>query len=789
MNNLIDNILENISICNTIEAKKLNTKIIVIPQSRLMDSLHKVDDSSLLASLDSNAQINILQDEKTQELFKSISGEFNDVAVLNEFFGNTKAISCYTVKDVDRILPILRNEEVPDKYKHFFLNYPEMEHFEKLDSFIQGLDRIKSKTDFSDEWLVNHKDLVSNMIIGSQTFLYEVKPYQQMIDDIAESKTLEEVLSTILSTGYRHIATGEYIAIKRDIEVIAKKLPIVLSLLDQERHFGFINSWLGNHQLTYDLNAIIKNKDKIGDGSFVNSRINYIALCYSEVADYNIFSFQEDIVIYALANKKRAFLKLIRENKEAFAAIKSYSVLYTSEFYDGLVNINTLNVQNLHDLANIREVDNWLYKLEGHTMTFKEFKILYRASNNVVELYYNLDISSIDTKLAIIQEITANAINLPDSAVDMLPHYLEEKKLSDWRSEFGHIKDLDMQTTMDLLLAYDDVEKFIPYINNKTEARRICQNISIYRDMLDIEEVRDSVLSTDTDWLELKAKLQISNDFVEEHKKRALQFIMDNGADIMYKYLCRNITSAPIVQKLVTAEISGQYNELKYHSGDLEREISKVVPLESQLVWEQDCSSELGDISVKEDASLLSTMQLGEIPIRTCMSYKDGEYSECLLSNFDSNKKIVYAKVGEETVFRAIIRLTKGSMQCKKADSFEFYDVTKPDAAKADSSLVLFLERPYLKEKFASYKKAIFKLVFSMLRSKAKQMGAILICSLAYSDWQDTLTRTRYSVYISQSKAGSQYLDSLGGSATSSNDRRYYSTFVYVHKDDVQLLN
>ena len=76
-----------------------------------------------------------------------------------------------------------------------------------------------------------------------------------------------------------------------------------------------------------------------------------------------------------------------------------------------------------------------------------------------------------------------------------------------------------------------------------------------------------------------------------------------------------------------------------------------------------------------------------------------------------------------------------------------------------------------------------------MLRSKAKQMGAILICSLDYSDWQDTLTRAHYSVYISQSKAGSQYLDSLGGAATSSNDRRYYNTFVYVHKDDVQLLN
>lgn len=152
MNNLIDNILENISICNTIEAKKLNTKVIVIPQSRLMDSLHKIDDSSLLASLSSNAQINILQDEKTQELFKSISSEFNDVEVLDEFFGDTEAISRYTIEDVDRILPILRNEEVPDRYKHFFLNYPEMEHFEK--PILQGTVIHKCKNRFQRDSLI-----------------------------------------------------------------------------------------------------------------------------------------------------------------------------------------------------------------------------------------------------------------------------------------------------------------------------------------------------------------------------------------------------------------------------------------------------------------------------------------------------------------------------------------------------------------------------------------------------------------------------------------------------------
>ena len=45
MNNLIDNILENISICNTIEAKKLNTKVIVrmvISRNRLLPTSQSI---------------------------------------------------------------------------------------------------------------------------------------------------------------------------------------------------------------------------------------------------------------------------------------------------------------------------------------------------------------------------------------------------------------------------------------------------------------------------------------------------------------------------------------------------------------------------------------------------------------------------------------------------------------------------------------------------------------------------------------------------------------------------
>ena len=56
-----------------------------------------------------------------------------------------------------------------------------------------------------------------------------------------------------------------------------------------------------------------------------------------------------------------------------------------------------------------------------------------------------------------------------------------------------------------------------------------------------------------------------------------------------------------------------------------------------------------------EEDSLLPVMQIGEVPLRSCISYRNGPSCDCLLSCFDANKKILFIKYNGKIVFRAIL--------------------------------------------------------------------------------------------------------------------------------------
>ena len=70
------NILEikdNIKICTELNTSGVTPCVIVIPQSRLLPTLEKMDNKDFLASLSTQAQINILQNTKIEELFEWVS--------------------------------------------------------------------------------------------------------------------------------------------------------------------------------------------------------------------------------------------------------------------------------------------------------------------------------------------------------------------------------------------------------------------------------------------------------------------------------------------------------------------------------------------------------------------------------------------------------------------------------------------------------------------------------------------------------------------------------------------
>ena len=193
-----------------------------------------------------------------------------------------------------------------------------------------------------------------------------------------------------------------------------------------------------------------------------------------------------------------------------------------------------------------------------------------------------------------------------------------------------------------------------------------------------------------------------------------------------------------------------------------------------------------GCYHVWEEDRLLPVMQIGEIPTETCMSYRNGAQCECLLSCFDSNKKIVFLEKDGDIVFRAILPLTKGSHNKIDTDSnrVEFADLTKIETAKnnAKEELVLFLERPYYKRISDEEAKKAVSHVVRMVKQKAEAVGAKLVLSTSYGGMLDVeeFELANYYVYISASKNGSQYLDSLGGMATVNNSGSYGRARVFL---------
>ena len=300
----------------------------------------------------------------------------------------------------------------------------------------------------------------------------------------------------------------------------------------------------------------------------------------------------------------------------------------------------------------------------------------------------------------------------------------------------------------------------------------------------DFESVIKQIAEIDTTWNTLCRQLKIEPSFIHENQKGVREFLYQGGAEIISLFLRDSDEDAEKIRRLCMAEIAGRFYDVKYHKGDLEREISLKVPDEIEEIWKKNLSMKEGNAQLWEEDRLLPVMQIGELVGRTCLSYRNGRYKECLLSAFDANKKVLYFALNGQLVFRAFIRLTKGTLSNRKSQNnhLQFVDITKEEQESASKQidqteqLTLFLERPYFKGISEEKEREIVQFVLRMLKQKAKKMSAQLILSNDYKALvpeTSGLVRAQYHMYISASKNGKQYLDSLGGMATINNEGSY----------------
>lgn len=586
---------------------------------------------------------------------------------------------------------------------------------------------------------------------------------------------------------------------ERPVEIL-EKLRIVTGYIPKDKLTDGLNLWLWNEALYEDLCKLERAfTDGADPAEVFSSKVSYVNTLYqnplSKISLSSLSVEKSELLLYAITQKKKAFLNLINGEPELFYDLLNASMLLKKEMYQEYINLNTLNRKNLKDSADLILSNDRFELLAKREHTFEELKLLCTAKEAVIRLYEQLTCKC-DERLLVLRELIKREC-VPYSfwkgQIEPLAAALSQKPLSRWiREDFWNIPDLSYGTALWLLVYREQLKGMEKEITMEQQALYLLKDLALVKECDSLSELKEKLILGDVSWRLLKEKLSFSEEFVQNNAARIGNFLFVGGAEIMETFLERQPSKIEEIRRLVTAELLGKFDELKYPSGDLMREIDFEVSEEAEKEWKKDRTFTRGNLVLKEETGLLPVMQIGEVPSYSCLSYRSGLNSDCLLSCFDSNKKFFFIRKNGQVVFRAMIRLTKGSyVGDRMRKKIQFADLSgagKPKEEEGEES-VLFLERYYEKNLTNEEMDQAVYLVFVAAKEKAKKLGARLVLSCYYQDDVKTkeYIKSNYYLYISKSKNGSQYLDSLYGEASVSDSGDYSSNIFLLENKDQEV--
>lgn len=586
---------------------------------------------------------------------------------------------------------------------------------------------------------------------------------------------------------------------ERPVEIL-EKLRIVTGYIPKDKLTDGLNLWLWNEALYEDLCKLERAfTDGADQAEVFSSKVSYVNTLYqnplSKISLSSLSVEKSELLLYAITQKKKAFLNLINEEPELFYDLLNASMLLKKEMYQEYINLNTLNRKNLKDSADLILSNDRFELLAKREHTFEELKLLCTAKEAVIRLYEQLTCKC-DERLLVLRELIKREC-VPYSfwkgQIEPLAAALSQKPLSRWiREDFWNIPDLSYGTALWLLVYREQLKGMEKEITMEQQALYLLKDLALVKECDSLSELKEKLILGDVSWRLLKEKLSFSEEFVQNNAARIGNFLFVGGAEIMETFLERQPSKIEEIRRLVTAELLGKFDELKYPSGDLMREIDFEVSEEAEKEWKKDRTFTRGNLVLKEETGLLPVMQIGEVPSYSCLSYRSGLNSDCLLSCFDSNKKFFFIRKNGQVVFRAMIRLTKGSyVGDRMRKKIQFADLSgagKPKEEEGEES-VLFLERYYEKNLTNEEMDQAVYLVFVAAKEKAKKLGARLVLSCYYQDDVKTkeYIKSNYYLYISKSKNGSQYLDSLYGEASVSDSGDYSSNIFLLENKEQEV--
>lgn len=570
---------------------------------------------------------------------------------------------------------------------------------------------------------------------------------------------------------------------------------------DTEDLDAFFEQWLENHAGQYDLNWFISRTaplDKKQRQEILRNDLSYLNALYSGRLHLDFSAIQRHqfpILTYAVQHGKKHFLDLVSDNSELFLSLGRYALLFEDKFCEHC-NLNSLTAKNLQACDTVERGSSYFDLLEdGRQYTFEEMWLLWRQDEIYVRLYAMLTPLSVDRRLLTLRQLLKYGLlsrHMEDQELEQLARCLLEQPFSEWyRGAFGHIRGLTRRTAMRLLQKYEQLQAFIPELQSEADAIFVLNNGAVIAGQKNWIQVRAAVLTMDQDWLDLKQRFSFTDEFVEQHRESVTNFLLRGGSAMvcsLYGYLQGNDKAIEALRRIVQAELMGQFYALKYFADDLQREIRYPISEVQEAAWKRNLTLERGSFSAEEADDFYFTMRLGELPHSTCLSCWTGNQRDCLLAAFDSNKKMILIRKGEDIVARACIRLTKGAFQRPADFDFSFADLAQEQSAgkmgASDEMLILFLERIYTSGLNDEEAETAMKMAVSLVTQKAAAIGAVAVLARRYQDCydRDQYVGSQFYVYISKSKNGQQYLDSMGGAAVTSHKEQYTGTVFLVEQ-------
>lgn len=642
--------------------------------------------------------------------------------------------------------------------------------------------------------------LLVNPVFSSELLLDLLENVNNL--KILQDQGLMELVNTL--AGYeaeiRSLNQKQFDQMKERPVEILEKLKIVTRYIEKENLTDGLNLWLWNEALYEDLCKLERAfTDGAEPAEVFSGKVSYVNTLYQNpVSKISLSSLSEEkseILLYAITQKKKAFLNLINEEAELFYDLPNASMLLKKEVYQEYINLNTLNRKNLKDSADLILLRDRFELLAKREHTFEELKLLCTAKEAVIRLYEQLTCKC-DERLLVLRELIKREC-VPYSfwkgQIEPLAAALSQKPLSRWiREDFRNISDLSYGTALWLLVYREQLKGMEKEITMEQQALYLLKDLALVKECDSLSELKEKLILGDVSWRLLKEKLSFSEEFVQNNAARIGNFLFVGGAEIMETFLERQPSKIEEIRRLVTAELLGKFDELKYPSGDLMREIDFEVSEEAEKEWKIDRTFTSKNLVLKEETGLLPVMQIGEVPSYSCLSYRSGLNSDCLLSCFDSNKKFFFIRKNGQVVFRAMIRLTKGSyVGDRMRKKIQFADLSGAGKPKEEEGeeLVLFLERYYEKNLAYEEQDQAVYLAFMAAKEKAKKLGARLVLSCYYQDDVKTkeYIKSNYYLYISKSKNGSQYLDSLYGEASVSDSGDYSSNIFLLENKEQEV--